>query len=191
MEEKFLKTRYRHKDGKKWIEVRIKTAQQLFDARDPAPFRERDLDDDFVEYITSSFLEFPKYSLAKIVIYVEENESKDTSKEAIETAIRAFFSFQIDFQQSHLKAFFRRAQVFLLIGLAVLGICLSVSQAISENAGQIYQVLKEGLIIFGWVSIWKPIETLLFDWYPLFEKLQLYKRIQKSEIETLYGSINK
>jgi len=52
------KHRYKHAEGKRWIEVRIKSAQQLFDARDPAPFRERDLDDDFVEYILSSVSEF-------------------------------------------------------------------------------------------------------------------------------------
>ena len=43
--------RYRTSGDKSLIEVRVKNAQQLFDVRDPAPFRERDLDDDFVEYI--------------------------------------------------------------------------------------------------------------------------------------------
>ena len=52
------KHRYKHAEGKRWIEVRVKSSQQLFDARDPAPFRERDLDDDFVEYILSSVREF-------------------------------------------------------------------------------------------------------------------------------------
>jgi len=31
-----------------------KSARQLFDMRDPSPFRERDLDDDAVEYLLLS-----------------------------------------------------------------------------------------------------------------------------------------
>jgi hypothetical protein len=38
-------------------------------------------------------------------------------------------------------------------------------------------------VIFGWVSIWKPIELLLFDWYPLVEKLRLYRKVLETEID--------
>lgn len=62
MTESTRKHRYKHAEGKRWIEVRVKSSQQLFDARDPAPFRDRDLDDDFIEYILSSARTFGKYT---------------------------------------------------------------------------------------------------------------------------------
>ncbi len=69
------KKRYKTSEGKKWIEVRVKSSQQLFDVRDPAPFRERDLDDDFTEYIFASAREFSISTPLKIVIHIEETET--------------------------------------------------------------------------------------------------------------------
>ncbi len=51
--------RYRTEGGKTCIDIRLKTAHQLFDGRDPAPFRERDLDENAVDYIVGAFEELP------------------------------------------------------------------------------------------------------------------------------------
>lgn len=184
------KHRYRHAEGKHWIEVRIKNPLQLFDARDPAPFRERDLDDDFVEYIMASAREFAVSSPLKIVIYVEENESKDLPRNSISEAIHSYLAYRIDLQRGDLKSFMKRAQVFLLIGLFVLVLCLGLAQSLNVPSppGAI-GIMREGIIIFGWVSIWKPIELVLFDWYPLFEKLRFYKKILATEIELRFATM--
>ena len=183
------KHRYKHAEGKRWIEIRIKSARQLFDARDPAPFRERDLDDDFVEYVLSSIREFSISSPLKLVIYVEENETKDLPKDSIREAIRSYFSYRIDLQRGDLKTFMKRAQLFLLIGLFVLVSCIGVAQSLTVPSppGAI-GILREGIVIFGWVSIWKPIELILFDWYPLFEKLRFYKKLLATEIDIRFTS---
>ena len=189
MSEAKKKHRYKHSEGKRWIEVRVKSAQQLFDARDPAPFRERDLDDDFVEYIVSAVREFSLSIPLKIVIYIEENENKDLPKDSIKEAIRSYFGFRIDLQRGELKNFIKRAQLFLVIGLVTLISCLGVAQSLSlPNPPGAIGILREGIVIFGWVSIWKPIELVLFDWYPLFEKLKFYKKLLGLEIDIRFTS---
>lgn len=190
MSETKKKHRYKQSEGKRWIEVRVKSAQQLFDARDPAPFRDRDLDDDFVEYIVSSIREFPISSSLKIVIYVEENENKDLPRDSIREAIRSFFSYRMDLQRGELKNFIRQAQLFLLIGLVILVSCLGVAQSLTlPNPPGAIGILREGIVIFGWVSIWKPIELILYDWYPLFEKLRFYEKLLGTEIDIRFTSI--
>jgi len=125
------KHRYKHAEGKRWIEVRVKTSQQLFDARDPAPFRERDLDDHFVQYITSTAREFPHKSPLKIVIYIEEKESESLSYEGVREAIQSYWTYQIELFDNDLKVFFKRAQLFMLIGLLVLVSCITAAQSIA------------------------------------------------------------
>jgi hypothetical protein len=184
------KHRYKYVEGKNWIQVRVKGSQQLFDARDPSPFRERDLDDDFVEYILSSVREVTFSSPLRLVIYIEETERKDLPKDSIREAIRSYFAYKIELQRRGLKAFIKQAQLFLLIGFFVLGSCLGVAQSLTipSPAGAL-GILREGIVIFGWVSIWKPIELILFDWYPLFEKLRFYKKLMGTEIEIRFGEI--
>jgi hypothetical protein len=184
MSEAKKKHRYKHAEGKRWIEVRVKSIHQLFDARDPAPFRERDLDDDFVDYIVSAVREFTISSPLKIVIYVEENETKDMPRDSIREAIRSYFGYQIDLQRGDLKSFIKRAKLFLVIGLLVLVSCIGLAQSLTvPSPPGAVGILREGIVIFGWVSIWKPIELVLFDWYPLFEKLRFYKKLSATEID--------
>ena len=45
------RTRYRVEDGRSCIDLKVRQSRQLFDGRDPAPFHERDLDDDAVAYL--------------------------------------------------------------------------------------------------------------------------------------------
>lgn len=190
MSQKDEKDRYKKIDGKRWIEVRVKSPQQLFDARDPAPFRERDLDDAFVEYIFSSVREFAASSPLKIVIYIEENETKDLSRESVREAIRSYFVYKIDIQKGDLNTFMKRAQLFLLIGLLVLASCIGIAQSLTvPNPPGAIGILREGIVIFGWVSIWKPIELILFDWYPIFERLRFYKKLLATEVDIRFSEI--
>lgn len=188
-QKKKRKTRYRHAGGKPLIEVRVKSTSQLFDARDPAPFRERDLDDDFLEYIMSSSREFSFSTSLKIVIYIEEEEKKSSlSRESICDAIHSFLTYRIEIQRGDIKSFIRRSQIFLLIGLFILILCLSLSQQIIvPHPPGAMGVIREGIVIFGWVSIWKPIELILFDWYPLYEKLRYFKKLLETEIDVRFA----
>ena len=43
--------RYPVEGGRAVIEIKVKTFHHLFDQRDPAPFRDKDLDEDAAEYI--------------------------------------------------------------------------------------------------------------------------------------------
>ncbi len=183
------KRRYKHVEGKSWIEVRVKTPQQLFDVRDPAPFRERDLDDDFIEYVFSAAREFSFSAPLKIVIYVEEAEGSDLPGDSIREALHSYLAYRIDIQRSELRGYIKRAQLFFLIGLVVLASCISVAQGmtIPEPPG-LLGVLREGIVIFGWVSMWKPLELVLFDWYPLFEKLRFYKKLLETPIDVRFSA---
>jgi len=180
------KNRYKHVHGKSLIEVRVKSSLQLFDARDPAPFRERDLDDDFVEYILSTMREFSHKVPVKILIHIIDKETKELSYEEVREAIQSYWIYQVDLFERDLKRFFKRAQLFMLIGALTLVACITIAQNITDSSQPGFLgVLREGIVIFGWVSLWKPIELLLFDWYPLFEKVRLYRKLQNTEVEIL------
>jgi hypothetical protein len=187
------KQRYKHIQGKRWIEVRVKTPYQLFDARDPAPFRERDLDDDFVKYITTAVREFSHKTAVRIVIHIVDVESKELPHEEVREAINSYWTYQIELFERDLKVFFKRAQLFMLIGMVVLILCITVAQSITvPNPPGLLGVLREGIVIFGWVSVWKPIELLLFDWYPIFENIRLYRKLLATEVKiTVSGSEEK
>jgi hypothetical protein len=49
--------------------------------------------------------------------------------------------------------------------------------------GPTTRIIQEGLVILGWVANWKPLETFLYDWWPLKRRADLYRRIAAARVE--------
>ena len=62
-------------------------------------------------------------------------------------------------------------------GLAVLGTTLLV-RALLGNPGnsQVLTAISEGLLIVGWVAMWRPIEVLLFERVENHQNMALFDR---------------
>lgn len=170
------------------IEIKINSVQQLFDARDPAPFRAKDLDDDFVEYIVAAADELSVHKNLEIFIHIAKRDFEDIGPESIAESIRSFFLYQVDLKRLQLTKLFRMARLFLFLGSFVLVGCLLASRFLEVNFHEdspFRTILREGVIIFGWVSLWKPFEILLFDWYPVYDRMRLFKNLSQSDIKIL------
>ncbi len=70
-------------------------------------------------------------------------------------------------------------------GLIFLAVCLVLSIAF-DNGEFLPEFLRrflgEGFLIAGWVSLWHPIEVLLYEWWPLSRENRIYESIMKMEI---------
>jgi len=40
----------------------------------------------------------------------------------------------------------------------------------------------------GWVAMWKPLEILLYDWWPVLRDIRLYRRISELPVEVRHNS---
>jgi hypothetical protein len=181
--------RYRLEGERACIELRLKTLQQLFDGRDPAPFRERDLDEDAVEYIVGAAEEIaPKVGL-KLVVWISESpEQQQLESTTVVEAIRGHFGYEIDRLRRRIREHVRQGQMALLVGLAVLVVFLTLAElTLMVPTGHVRQILREGLVITGWVAMWRPLELLLYDWWPLVRKRRLFTRILASDIAIVRG----
>src|SRR5208282_3523896 len=54
-----IESMYRRKDGRVLIEIKLTSVNQLFNSFDPAPFYEKELDDDAEDYIVDTVQDFP------------------------------------------------------------------------------------------------------------------------------------
>lgn len=178
------KSRYTIVNGVYVIEVRVRVPEQLFDVRDPAPFRERDLDESFFRYIMTSSKTVPRGKTMKILISIEKRPDSDYSETTIEDAIKRYLAYREDNQEIELQRFIKRTQIYLLLGLFILFACLGGAEKIPESdASWGLSVLREGLIVLGWVSIWKPIELIMYGWFPVYQELRLHRRLMQAQID--------
>lgn len=178
-----FKNRYRVIDGKPTIELKLKTPHQLFDERDPAPFRERDLDDDAVRYIVSSYKELPNEEEAKLSLYIAGMGGFEGDPEEIRRAIRSHFVYEAELKRRELRETFKQGLVALCIGLGFLLTCTWFSMTVNAEGSLFRSLLKEWLLLMGWVSTWKPISIFLYEWWPIRSAMRTLRELGGIEIE--------
>lgn len=179
--------RYRVEGDRTCIDIRLNTSQQLFDRRDPSPFRERDLDENAIDYIRAAAEDIPLSRALKLVLVLEEPASASLPAAEIESAIRAQFEYERGRVNRLLRQQRQFGHVALGVGLTVLVLLLSLARmAEGLPGGHAREILREGLVITGWVAMWRPLEVLLYDWWPHVQHRKQIARILAAEVEVRF-----
>lgn len=176
-------TRYRVEHGRSCIDLNVRTSRQLFDLRDPAPFHDRDLDDDAVTYVLDSADEIPRKQPLSIVVTISDEPEPHLEPAVIAEAVRRHFVYEGEQVERRLREHVRRGQITLGVGLTVLVVFLTLAGfTASLAASPVRDILREGLVITGWVAMWRPLEVLLYDWWPLIDERRQVRRILDAPI---------
>lgn len=165
------------------LEVRLREVSQLFDEMDPAPFRDKGLNHHLEEYLVDSVKELPSRVLRELVLYIDHAPFADGG-ETIGAAIHDHFSRRSTHLQRELRRLLRRGFVSLIIGLSFLAVMLVTAQVLGRLLGELAlaRILREGLLIIGWVAMWKPLEILLYDWWPILAERRLFDRLSRIRV---------
>jgi len=54
--------------------------------------------------------------------------------------------------------------------------------------GRLGAVLRESLLIGGWVAMWRPMEIFLYDWWPVRAEARLSDRLTAMPVRIAYTS---
>lgn len=176
--------RYRVEEGRFCIDISLRSSRQLFDGRDPAPFRERDLDEHAVEYLVEAVQELPRRADVKLVFWISDEPAPHLPDSMLVDAVRAHFRYEEQRLGRQIREHIRRGQLFLLLGVTVLVLFLTLAELTTAMPqGHVRQILREGLVITAWVAMWRPLEVLLYDWWPIVQEHRLRKRFRDLPIE--------
>ena len=44
-------------------------------------------------------------------------------------------------------------------------------------------IVRESLLIGGWVAMWKPLEVFLYDWWPIRDEARLFDRLSAMRVQ--------
>jgi len=165
------------------IDLRIGRVEQLFDILDPAPFWDKDLDADAAEFIEMSYREVPPPKPAAIRIRVATAVGAD-EEDVVQRAITTYFERRREAARLSLREHNRRSRLLLGAALLIMAACFSVRGLLLHWLGEsnLPAVLDQGLIILGWVALWRPLEELLFEWHPRWRRVRLYDQLSKLRV---------
>ena len=172
---------YRREGGDWLIELRLRELRQLFHHLDPAPFREKDLDPAAETYIDDAVREIGLAHPTHLVIHLPEAERGTADAHSLPDAIANYFGYRARQSRVELGRLLRRALANLAIGLLFLFACLTLRRSLQATGSD--EVLAEGLLIIGWVALWRPVEMFLYDWWPLLRQRRRFEAIARMPVE--------
>ena len=175
--------------GSRVIEVRLTELRQLFNAIDPSPFRERDLDPRAEEFIVGWARDLPRDALLTLRVHLERAAGRPDEAALLGQAIHQYFKSRAAGSRRTLRDLFRRGRISLSIGLAFLAGSLALSDLIGNvGASGFAALLREGFLIGGWVAMWRPLEVFLYDWWPILGEVRLFDRLSVMPVRIEYNA---
>jgi len=169
------------------LELHVGEMRQLFNAMDPAPFRERDLDPNAETYIVGWAREIPAGQRLGLVVHLGREAATAENAAMLHVAVDDYFRQRAEATRRQLRQLFRVGRISLLIGLAFLGGAIVLGELIAgfvskESYGSI---IKESFVIGGWVALWRPLEIFLYDWWPIRAEAKLLDRLGEMDVRVL------
>ena len=170
------------------IEVHVGELKQLFDAIDPSPFRDRDLDPKAEEFIVGWAKDFPKEAILALQVDLDREAGLPDEAAVLRDAIHEFFRHRAERYRQRLRELLRVGRTSLAIGLVALAGAIAMGDFLAAllKGSRLGEILRESLTIGGWVSMWRPLEVFLYDWWPIRNEARLSDRLAAMPVRIQY-----
>jgi hypothetical protein len=175
--------------GSEVIKVKVGELKQLFNSIDPSPFREKDLDPAAEEFILEWAREAARRKPLALLIHVDRQP--ESSQDVAETreAVHEYFRARARVTRLRLRQLFRNGRISLAIGIVALAVSVGIGSLIERRMAGLpaASLLGESLLIGGWVAMWRPLETFLYDWWPIRAEARLFDRLANAPVRIQYA----
>jgi hypothetical protein len=163
------------------IEVHVGELKQIFNAIDPSPFRDKDLDPKAEEFIVGWAKELPRDAALALVVDLDREAGLPDEAAVLRDAIHEFFTQRAQAYGRRLRELFRVGRTSLVIGLVALTSAIALGDFLAAlmKGSRIGEIVRESLTIGGWVSMWRPLEIFLYDWWPIRSETRLPSGLQQ------------
>ena len=171
------------------IEIRIRNVQQLYDALDPAPLRERALDRGVESYILARAGKYRPTDQMRLLVHFPEwlRASAGDASDAIHEHFRRGHAQG----ERNFRRRLRSGGFTFAVAVGVLAGSFWLRSLLSNlEESTLVQGLEEGLLILGWVTMWRPVEILLFEHWESHLDHALLKRLASIPIEFVFDPGN-
>src|SRR5690606_18883335 len=135
-------------DGHHAIEVHVGELNQLFNAMDPSPFRERDLDPAAEEFIVGTAREAPHGAHFALIVHLDRAPGEGDEPGALRDAVREFFTTRSEVAKRRLRQTLRLGRTSLFIGLFFLAAAIIAGDVLDRAIGDegVGSLFRESLL---------------------------------------------
>jgi hypothetical protein len=164
------------------VKLELERPKAFLDGSSPALQSQNVLPDATAEFLERNFQQAPRKNPWVLSLSVE-NTTAEESKE-LQAAITAYYTEQVQSSRADLRQHWHTTRQIFVYGGIFLGLCLGLQQLLEQVLAERFpDFISEGLIIIGWVALWRPAEMLTYDWLPLVRRLNLQRKLSQLSVQ--------
>ena len=169
------------------LELHVAELRQLFNAMDPAPFRERDLDPNAEKYIVDWARDTRARPPLSLVVHLGNDGATPENTRLLQDAVHEHFRQRAASTRLKLRQLFRIGRISLAIGLAVVAVAGIAAEYLGGvfSRGSTSAFIADSLAIGAWVALWRPLEIFLYDWWPIRSEARLLDSLSEMDVRLL------
>jgi hypothetical protein len=132
--------------------------------------------------------ELPRDATLALVVDLDREAGLPDEAAVLRDAIHEFFSQRAQAYGRRLRELFRVGRTSLVIGLVALASAIALGDFLASlmKGSRIGEIVRESLTIGGWVSMWRPLQIFLYDWWPIRGEVRLSERLAAMPVRTRY-----
>ena len=121
----------------------------------------------------------------RVILLLPPDQISAGLEPKLQQAMNRYCAFKIQGDKSELASTLWQGTKALQSGVVFLAVCLTLAALIDQPSvlpTYLTTILSEGLTIVGWVSLWRPVELLLYEWWPTWRDRQIYQHITRADL---------
>ncbi|HEX3321903.1 MAG TPA: hypothetical protein VHR84_14440 [Terriglobales bacterium] len=136
--------------------------------------------------------DLPRDATLALVVDLDREAGLPDEAAVLRDAIHEFFSQRAQAYRRRLRELFRVGRTSLVIGLVALACAVALGDFLATllKNTPTGEIIRETLTIGGWVSMWRPLEVFLYDWWPIRNEARLSDRLAGMPVRIRYTNVS-
>ena len=172
--------RVNEETGSLMVEVAINQYADIFSVWDPVPFKQRAINPDLEFYLMSSSEEIPKKHSIEIVFLIRPDKICSESEDECKRGLKRGLEFRLYLLKKQMREIYSRLLHYIILSIVFLWLGIAFPAEIENQVWE--SILKEGLVIGGWVFLWEAISLFSFTEFDLLLRSRNYRRLINASI---------
>ena len=161
------------------VSVEVVSVEMMLDLGN-TPFTTPGLHADVASHILEHARHFPVRNNFRINVSVPAKDM--VYAEEVQLAIHHHFKTAEIHAARELSEIWRDGRIATMIGLLFMSLLLGTGQLVMSITERESRLITESMTVFGWVSMWRPAELLLYDHWPVRRNRILARQLAKAEV---------
>lgn len=166
--------------GRVIIQISLDKYDDVFDDWDSSPFKMRDIEDEFLDFIWDSIEDIPPHMDVIFEFSIPESLHNDQKEKVLISALNHQFDYMLRKNKRQRIRDIKETLRYFSIGILFFIISYTVFE---ETTNFISQIIKDGFFVGAWLFIWETFSNIFIKSYKLTEDRQIVQRFKRAQIK--------